>query len=114
MNTHELVIKAFCEGFKVTAEEREKYGVVPVDIGRKKPTHTDMKVNVPPMHQLAEAYGINRTYVYQLRERLNLTQAELSDPDAVFSALLSAGRGCPLRTRLADPATRQAIKQSLP
>jgi hypothetical protein len=113
MTTHELVVKAFCEGLRPTAEDREKYGVGIIDIRGTKPKPTDMKVNVSPMLKISEAYGINRTYVYQLRERLNLTQAELSDPDAVFSALLSAGRGCPLRTRLANPATRQAIKLSL-
>ena len=65
------------------------------------------------MPSIAIAYGINRAHAYQLRKRHGLTAEQLADPGLVFEKLLNAGRGCPLRKRLIDPAKREAIAEQI-
>jgi hypothetical protein len=66
----------------------------------------------PSITELAAAYEISRQMVWNVRKDLGLTLEQMADPDQVFSAMLARNAGS-LRSRLTDPATRKAIKQTL-
>jgi hypothetical protein len=72
-----------------------------------------MEVTRPPsITEISAAYGISRQMLWNVRKDLSLTLEQMADPDQVFSAMLARNSGS-LRSRLTDPATREAIKQTL-
>jgi hypothetical protein len=72
-----------------------------------------MNVSTPPVNAIADAYGITRQRVHQLRQRHGLTATDLLNPDVVFEKLLTGGRASKLRKRLLNPANRQAIAEEI-
>lgn len=72
-----------------------------------------MKGTAPFIRDIARAYGVCRQHAHDLCKRHGLTVEDLRDPEKVFDKLLERGRGCPLRTRLANPVTRAIIREEI-
>jgi hypothetical protein len=116
MTTHELVVKAFCEGLRPTAEDYAKYGQPKprkVDFPTPSPKPIAMNVSAPQINLIAASYGVTRQRVHQLRQRHGLTVADFREPETVFSKLLTGGRASKLRKVLLNPANRAAIRDAL-
>lgn len=97
------IIKAACDGWKVQPEK--------VDIHSAAFTSTDM--NAPAINHIAESYSLTRQRLHQIRRQYDLSIGDLLDPEVVFERLLEQAPASRLRTRLSNPGTREAIKQSL-
>ena len=70
-------------------------------------------MNSPTVATLADAYGISKRRVLQLRQRHRLDKRDLLDPDKLLQVLLESGNACPLRERLTNPATRARIAEQI-
>jgi hypothetical protein len=68
---------------------------------------------LPSQAAVARSYGTSKQGMNQLCQRHGFTMEQLHDPDFVLQKLLADGNCSKTRTRLTDPATREAIKQSL-
>ena len=84
-----------------------------VCLSRRVSDSTGVNVETPSFRRLAEVYQTSAPALRGMMRRHDLTAQELCDPDLVFQKLLDAGRGCLLRSHLADPAARETIKQAL-
>lgn len=73
---------------------------------------TSLSDSLPTMQTIADAYGLSRQMGYNIMKKLELDRAQMMDPDVVFQAMLKHSAAS-LRTRLVDPANREAIRQKL-
>ena len=72
-----------------------------------------MTGTAPTLERLASAYGISRQGITDLAKRHDLDRQVLADPEALLVVLLDRGNRSPLRSRLTDPSTRNAIANQI-
>lgn len=72
-----------------------------------------MQVATPSVEAVAEAYGITRQRLHQLRRGYGFELSDFTNPGRIFDTLLDHGRSCPLRDRLRCPITRAVIVEEL-
>ena len=72
-----------------------------------------MTGTAPTFERLATAYGLTRQGITDLSKRHDLDRQVLADPEALLVVLLTKGNRSPLRSRLVDPATRNAIANQI-
>jgi len=65
-----------------------------------------------PLQTIADSYGVSRQTLHSIVKANRLSKEDLLDPDRLFQVLLRQ-HARSLRSRLCDPSTREAIKQSL-
>lgn len=63
--------------------------------------------------RLGAVYGISGQAVRKLSIRHDLDRETLQQPGALLDVLLDKGNRSPLRSRLVDPATRNAIANQI-
>lgn len=67
----------------------------------------------PSLRKLARCYGITAPSLIGIRDRLELSPAEIADPETLFDELIEHGNRGKLRTILSDPARRREITANI-